>query len=87
MLAYPKGLGMGDVKLALLLGAMLGASVTVALMVGLLRSTRSGGSCFVSRHGTAARKMSVPLVPFLAFGSVLALFFGDVLLDAYLALF
>jgi len=41
----------------------------------------------VSRHGTAARKMGVPLVPFLSFGAVLALFFGDAILDAYLAVF
>jgi len=41
----------------------------------------------VSRHGSSARKMGVPLVPFLAFGSVVALFFGDAILDAYLRLF
>ena len=86
VLANPKGLGMGDVKLALLLGAMLGAAVTVALLVGLLAALVPA-AVFVSRHGTAARKMSVPLVPFFAVGAVLALFFGDVLLDAYLALF
>jgi len=39
-----------------------------------------------SRHGTSARKMGVPLVPFLAFGAVVALFFGEPILDAYLAL-
>ena len=86
VLAYPKGLGMGDVKLALLLGAMLGASVTVALMVGLLAALVPSAVLF-SRHGAAARKMGVPLVPFLALGAVVALFFGDALLGAYLALF
>lgn len=86
VLAYPKGLGMGDVKLALLLGAMLGASVTVALMLGLLAALVPS-AVLVSRHGAAARKMGVPLVPFLALGSVVALFFGDALLGAYLALF
>ena len=40
-----------------------------------------------ARHGSAARKMAIPLVPFLALGSVVALFFGDRLLDGYLALF
>jgi len=86
VLAYPKGLGMGDVKLALLLGAMLGASVTVALMIGLLAALVPA-AVLVSRHGTSARKMGVPLVPFLALGSVVALFFGDAILDAYLRLF
>ena len=86
VLAYPKGLGMGDVKLALLLGAMLGPSVTVALMIGLFAALIPS-AVLVSRHGVAARKMGVPLVPFLSLGAVVALFFGDAVLDAYLGLF
>ena len=86
VLAYPKGLGMGDVKLALLLGAMLGPSVTVALMIGLFAALVPS-AVLVSRHGAAARKMGVPLVPFLALGAVVALFFGDAILDMYLGLF
>ena len=86
VLAYPKGLGMGDVKLALLLGAMLGAFVTVALMIGLFAALIPS-AVLVSRHGASARKMGVPLVPFLSVGAVVALFFGDAILDAYLALF
>lgn len=86
VLAYPKGLGMGDVKLALLLGAMLGASVTVALMLGLFAAVVPA-AVLVSRHGSSARKMGVPLVPFLALGAIVALFFGDAILDAYLGLF
>ena len=85
-LAYPKGLGMGDVKLALLLGAMLGASVVVALFLGFLFSLVPAVVLF-ARHGRAARKMAIPLVPFLALGSVVALFFGEQLLDSYLSLF
>jgi leader peptidase (prepilin peptidase) / N-methyltransferase len=85
-LAYPKGLGMGDVKLALLLGAMLGATVSVALMLGFLAALVPSFVLF-ARHGAAARKMGVPLVPFLALGAVVALFAGEGLLDAYLALF
>ena len=85
VLAYPKGLGMGDVKLALLLGAMLGSSVTVALMIGFFAALIPSAVLF-SRHGTSARKMGVPLVPFLALGAVVALFFGEPILDAYLAL-
>jgi leader peptidase (prepilin peptidase)/N-methyltransferase len=86
VLAYPKGLGMGDVKLALLLGAILGSSVTVALMIGLFAALIPS-ALLVSMHGAAARKMGVPLVPFLSLGAVVALFFGDAILDAYLGLF
>ena len=84
-LAYPKGMGMGDVKLALLLGAMLGRTVPVALMLGMLAALLPSIVLF-ARHGSAARKMAIPFAPFLAFGAIVALFFGDRLLDAYLAL-
>ena len=84
-LAKPGGMGMGDVKLALLLGAMLGRTVPVALMVGMLAALVPSAVLF-ARHGSAARKMAIPFAPFLAFGGVVALFFGDRLLDAYLTL-
>jgi len=85
-LAYPKGMGMGDVKLALLLGAMLGRVVPVALMLGMLSALVPAVFLFV-RHGSAARKMAIPFAPFLSLGGVVGLFFGDELLDAYLTLF
>ncbi|HUH15012.1 MAG TPA: prepilin peptidase [Gaiellaceae bacterium] len=85
-LAYPKGMGMGDVKLALLLGAMLGRTVPVALMVGMVAALVPSLVLF-ARHGRAARKMAIPFAPFLALGGVVALFAGDELLDAYLTLF
>ena len=84
--AYPKGMGMGDVKLALLLGAMLGRVVPVALMIGMLTALVPSIVLF-ARHGMAARKMTIPFGPFLAFGGVVGLFFGDALLDAYLGFF
>lgn len=84
LLAYPKGMGMGDVKLCLLLGAMLGKLVLVALMIGML-SALVPAVVLVVRHGSAARKMAIPFGPFLAFGAVIALFVGDALLDAYLS--
>ena len=84
-LAYPKGMGMGDVKLALLLGAMLGRTVPVALMVGMLAALVPS-IVLLARHGSAARKMGIPFAPFLSLGGVVALFFGDELLDAYLSL-
>lgn len=85
-LAYPKGMGMGDVKLALLLGAMLGRIVPVALMIGMFAALVPSLVLF-ARHGMAARKMAIPFAPFLSFGGVVALFVGDELLDAYLSLF
>ena len=84
-LVHPKGLGMGDVKLALLLGAMLGRSVALALMIGFLAALVPSLVLFV-RHGSRARKMAIPLVPFLALGAVVALFAGDAILDWYLGL-
>ncbi len=83
-LVHPKGMGMGDVKLALLMGAALGRNVPVALMVGLLVAMIPSLVLF-ARHGTKARKMGIPFGPFLALGSVVALFWGPELLDAYLA--
>jgi leader peptidase (prepilin peptidase) / N-methyltransferase len=84
-LVYPAGMGMGDVKLALLMGAALGKVVSVALMVGMVAALVPG-VYLLARHGRAARKMGIPFAPFLALGSIVALFAGDVLLDAYLGL-
>jgi leader peptidase (prepilin peptidase)/N-methyltransferase len=85
VLAYPAGMGMGDVKLALVMGAALGKTVPVALMLGMLTALVPA-VILLARHGSAARKMGIPFGPFLALGSVVALFFGDQLVDAYLAL-
>ena len=85
-LAYPRGMGMGDVKLALLLGAMLGRSVAVGLMIGFLAALVPAAILAV-RHGSKARKMAIPFAPFLAFGGIVALFAGEAILDAYLTSF
>jgi leader peptidase (prepilin peptidase)/N-methyltransferase len=84
-LAYPAGMGMGDVKLALLLGAMLGRTVPVAMMIGMIAALVPSVVLLV-RHGTAARKMGIPFGPFLALGGTVALFAGDWILDAYFGL-
>jgi len=84
-LAYPAGMGMGDVKLALLLGVALGRVVPVALMIGMVSALVPAVVLF-ARHGQAARKMGIPFGPFLAFGGVIGLFAGEALLDAYLGL-
>ena len=84
-LAYPKGMGMGDVKLALLLGAMLGRVVPVALMVGMIAAL-APSVVLLAKHGSKARKMGIPFAPFLALGGVVGLFAGHALLHAYLSL-
>ena len=84
-LVYPAGMGMGDVKLALLLGVMLGRVVPVALMIGML-SALVPAIVLLVQHGQAGRKMGIPFGPFLAFGGVVGLFAGEPLLDAYLSL-
>jgi len=83
-LAYPAGMGMGDVKLALLMGVALGKTVSVALMAGMLAAMIPGIFLF-ARHGKKARKIGIPFGPFLALGSVVALFWGHGILDAYLS--
>ena len=83
VLAYPKGMGMGDVKLALLMGAALGRTVTVALMLGMIFALMPS-IVLLARHGAAARKMAIPFAPFLALGSVVALFWGPQLLHLWL---
>jgi leader peptidase (prepilin peptidase)/N-methyltransferase len=81
-LAYPGGMGMGDVKLALLIGAMLGRTTPVGLMLGLLFAFVPS-AVLLARHGMRARKMKIPFGPFLAAGAVVALFAGHAILHAY----
>ena len=83
-LVYPAGMGMGDVKLALLMGAALGRVVPVALMVGMLAALLPSAVLF-ARHGAGARKMGIPLAPFLALGTIVGLFAGHAILHAYLS--
>jgi leader peptidase (prepilin peptidase)/N-methyltransferase len=82
-LAYPGGMGMGDVKLALLLGVVLGRTVAVAVMIGML-SALVPSVAVIAKYGKAGRKMKIPFGPFLAIGGVTALFAGNAILDWYL---
>ena len=81
-LAYPAGMGMGDVKLALLLGVADGRTVPLAIIVGTLTALVPSIVLF-ARHGRAARKMAIPFAPFLALGGVVALFFGHDVVSWY----
>jgi leader peptidase (prepilin peptidase) / N-methyltransferase len=74
--AYPQGMGMGDVKLALFLGIGLGSAVGFALVAAAL-SAAVFSLGLLLYHGSAARKMAIPFGPFLAFGAILALFGGS----------
>jgi leader peptidase (prepilin peptidase)/N-methyltransferase len=81
-LAYPKGMGMGDVKLALLLGVAVGWAVPVALMGGMILALIPSIFLLV-KYGSEARKRAIPFAPFLALGGVIALFAGHVVIDWY----
>ncbi|MFN0156074.1 MAG: prepilin peptidase, partial [Gaiella sp.] len=82
-LAYPAGLGMGDVKLAAFLGAWLGRDVVVALILGSFLALIPA-VFLVATQGAKARKMGIPFGPFLAAGGVIALFAGQRIIDAWL---
>ena len=83
-LAYPRGMGMGDVKLAGVLGLFLGRSVAVAILVAVLVGTLAGVAV-MARVGVAkGRKTAVPFGPFLAIGGIIALLVGPSLVHWYL---
>jgi leader peptidase (prepilin peptidase)/N-methyltransferase len=73
LLLYRGAMGMGDVKLAILLGSALGASVATALALAFI-----GGGLFalaiVARVGAGARRRTIPFGPFLAAGAIVTLF-------------
>ncbi len=82
-MAYPGGMGMGDVKLAGVMGLFLGSAVAPAMLVALFAGVLFG-ALVVAREGAhAARKTAVPFGPFLALGSIVAVFAGGPLVHAY----
>jgi leader peptidase (prepilin peptidase) / N-methyltransferase len=85
-LAYPRGMGLGDVKLAATMGLFLGRDVAPALLVALLAGSLVG-LAMIARHGAAARKRAIPFGPFLALGGVVGLLAGEELIDWYLGAF
>lgn len=86
VLAYPRGMGLGDVKLTALMGFYLGRNVAPAILVALLLGSIVG-LAMIARHGAAARKQAIPFGPFLAVGGVVGLLAGDQLVDLYLSTF
>lgn len=85
-LAYPRGMGLGDVKLAATMGLFLGREVAPAVFVALLAGSLVG-LAMIARHGAAARKQAIPFGPFLALGGVVGLLAGEQLIDWYLGTF
>jgi leader peptidase (prepilin peptidase)/N-methyltransferase len=82
VLAYPRGMGMGDAKLVAMMGLYLGRAVAPAVLIGFLVGALVGVA-LIFRHGAEARKRAVPFGPFLALGGVIGLWFGDDIVDWY----
>ncbi|MEK7817497.1 MAG: A24 family peptidase, partial [Actinomycetota bacterium] len=85
VLIKPGGMGMGDVKLAGMLGFFLGRQVLVGLFTGFLTGAVVGVALMAA--GRKGRKSKIPFGPFLAIGALAALFFGQQLLDWYTGIF
>lgn len=82
-LAYPRGMGMGDVKLAAVLGLFLGRAVVPALLIAVLAGAVVG-LAIIATQGPDARKRAIPFGPYLALGGFAGLLWGEGMLDWYL---
>jgi leader peptidase (prepilin peptidase) / N-methyltransferase len=82
VVAYPRGMGMGDVKLAGAMGLFLGVSVIPALLVAFL-SGSVVGVAIIAREGASARKKAIPFGVFLALGGIAAILAGPELIELY----
>jgi leader peptidase (prepilin peptidase)/N-methyltransferase len=83
-LAYPKGMGMGDVKLAGLMGVYLGRAVAPAMLMAFFLGTVVGVAVIARRGMAEGRKTAVPFAPFMALGGVFGLFWGEDVVQWYL---
>jgi leader peptidase (prepilin peptidase)/N-methyltransferase len=87
VLAYPRGMGMGDVKLAGMMGLYLGRAVAPAMFVALLAGTLIGAAIIARVGVEKGRKTAIPFGPYLALGGLVGLFVGDAIVDWYLDTF
>lgn len=85
-LAYPRGMGLGDVKLAAVMGLYLGRSVAPALLIAFATGALVG-LALIARDGAEARKRAIPFGPFLALGGVGGLLAGPEIVDWYTGTF
>jgi leader peptidase (prepilin peptidase)/N-methyltransferase len=83
-LLYPAGMGMGDVKLAGVLGLFLGRAVAPAMMAALLAGSVVGIAIIAVKGAKEGRKTGIPFGPWLALGGLVGLFAGDAIVDWYL---
>jgi leader peptidase (prepilin peptidase)/N-methyltransferase len=86
-LLYPRGMGMGDVKLAGVLGLYLGRAVAPAILIALIAGVVVGAAIIARKGAVEGRKTAVAFGPFLALGGMVAFFVGNELVDAYLDTF
>jgi leader peptidase (prepilin peptidase) / N-methyltransferase len=82
VLAYPRGMGMGDVKLAGAMGLYLGLSIVPAMLVAFLSGSVVGLG-IIAREGASARKKAVPFGVFLALGGIVGVLAGPELIELY----
>lgn len=86
-LAYPAGMGMGDVKLAAVLGLYLGRAVAPAMLIAFAVGTIVGIVVMMAKGVQAGRKTGIPFAPFMALGGVISLFWGEAMVEWYLDTF
>jgi leader peptidase (prepilin peptidase) / N-methyltransferase len=82
-LAYPGGMGMGDVKLAAVMGLFLGSAVAPAILIALLSGVLVGAVVIARKGAGEGRKTAIPFGPFLAFGALVAVFVGQDIVQFY----
>jgi leader peptidase (prepilin peptidase) / N-methyltransferase len=87
VLAYPAGMGMGDPKLAAMLGLFLGRAVAPAMFTALIAGSLVGGLIMARKGVAAGRKTKIPFGPYLALGGLVGLFVGDEIVDWYVDTF
>jgi leader peptidase (prepilin peptidase)/N-methyltransferase len=86
-IAYPAGMGMGDVKLAAVMGLFLGRAVAPAMFVAMIVGSVVGAAIIAIKGPKEGRKTAIPFGPYLAFGGLVGLFFGDAIVEWYLDTF
>jgi len=82
----PRGMGMGDVKLAAVMGLLLGDAVAPALLIALIAGIAAGAMVLARRAPGERKAVGVPFGPALAFGGLVAVFAGHAIIAAYLQL-
>jgi leader peptidase (prepilin peptidase)/N-methyltransferase len=85
-LINPRGMGMGDVKLAAFIGLGLGYVGWWHVWLGLFLGFLGGGviAALLLARGLRTRKDHIPFGPWLAAGAIVALLIGQPIIDTYL---